>query len=249
MYMYLVHETCTLYGCQVVGERLTKAAVAERALRLGDEEGLEAVTIRRLAQELGVTPMALYWHFKNKDELLLGIVDHVLADLRADREAADPWQQQLRAMVEVLVGAMRAHPSLPDLLHAVDKGAAPSFNRATDDALALLARAGFDVQEGYWVSMYLLHGAIGLVAGQPDCPANVPAEQAPEWRRQKRLAFERLPADQFPMLVAFAGCYAEEPDPERYFAFGIDLLMSSVEATARRRMDQPAEPKLASHPG
>src|SRR5690348_12640763 len=68
-YMYLVHETCTLYGCQVAGEKLSKAAVAERALRLGDEEGVEAVTIRRLAQELGVTPMALYWHFKNKDDL------------------------------------------------------------------------------------------------------------------------------------------------------------------------------------
>src|SRR4051812_103308 len=98
-YMYLVHETCTLYGCQVATERLSKAAVAERALRLGDEEGLDAVTIRRLAQELGVTPMALYWHFKNKDELLLGIVDHALSAVRADRAASDPWPKQLRAMV------------------------------------------------------------------------------------------------------------------------------------------------------
>jgi TetR/AcrR family tetracycline transcriptional repressor len=244
--MYVVYETCTLYGCQVVGERLTKAAVAERALRLGDEEGLEAVTVRRLAQELGVTPMALYWHFKNKDELLLGIVDHVLADLRADREAGDPWQKQLRAMVEVLVGVMRAHPSLPDLLHAVDKGAAASFNRATNDALALLAQAGFGVEEGYWVATYLLNGAMGLVSGQPDCPPTVPAEQAPEWRRQKRLTLERLPVAEFPMLVAFAGCYADEPDPERYFAFGIDLIMGAVETAAQRRLAQSGEQELAS---
>jgi len=233
--MYVVHETCTLYGCQVASERLSKAAVAERALRLGDEEGLEAVTIRRLAQELGVTPMALYWHFKNKDELLLGIVDHVLVDVRTDREAADPWPKQLRAMVEALVAVMRAHPSLADLLHAVDKSNAASFSRATDDALTLLGRAGFDVQEGYWVATYLLHSTIGLVAGQPDCPPTVPAEQAPEWRRQKRLQLERLPVDQFPMLVAFAGCYAEEPDPERYFAFGVDLILAGVEAIARHR--------------
>jgi AcrR family transcriptional regulator len=222
--------------------------VAERALRLGDEEGLEAVTIRRLAQELGVTPMALYWHFKNKDELLLGIVDHVLADLRADRTAADPWQKQLRAMVEVMVGVMRAHPSLPDLLHEVEKSSATSFNRATDDALSLLAQAGFDVQEGYWVATYLLHSTIGLVSGQPDCPANVPPEQAPEWRRQKRLELERLPVDEFPMLVAFGGCYVGEPDPERYFAFGVDLIMAGVEATARHRLAQPGGPELASRP-
>src|SRR5215510_841202 len=91
-------RTCTLYSCQVVGEKLTRATVAERALQIGDAEGLEAVTIRRLAQELGVTPMALYWHFKNKDELLLGITDHALSDVKATRDPKDPWQRQLRAM-------------------------------------------------------------------------------------------------------------------------------------------------------
>jgi TetR/AcrR family transcriptional regulator, tetracycline repressor protein len=233
--MYFVYDTRTLYSCQVAGERLSKATVAERALRLADEEGLEAVTIRRLAQELGVTPMALYWHFKNKDELLLGLVDHSLTGVRADRAATDPWQKQLRAMVEVLVRLMRDHPSLPDLFHAVDKTQAASFSRATNDALALLSRGGFAVEEGYWVASYLLQGAIGLVAMQPDCPSIVPPDQVLEWRRQRRLDLQRLPADQFPMLVAFADTYNHEPDPERYFAFGVDLLMAAVESVARNR--------------
>jgi TetR/AcrR family transcriptional regulator, tetracycline repressor protein len=239
-----------LYGCQVATEKLSKAAVAERALQLGDEEGLEAVTIRRLAQLLGVTPMALYWHFKNKDELLVGVVDHVLTEVRADRAATDPWQRQLRAMAEALVTVMRQHPVLPDLLHAIEKSNANSFSRATDDALGLLARGGFTVQEGYWVASYLLHAAIGLVAAQPDCPAIVPADQVEEWRRQKRLKMEQLPADKFPMLVAFAATYKEEPDPERYFQFGIDLLMAGVEAIARGRggSAQPADSELV-HPG
>ena len=230
--MYLVHQTCTLYGCQVATEKLSKSAVAERALRLGDEEGLEAVTIRRLAQELGVTPMALYWHFKNKDELLLGIVDHALSTVRADRTAADPWQKQLRAMVEALVTVMRVHPCLADLMHAVDKNEGESFTRATNDALTLLAMAGFDVEEAYWVASHLLHAAIGLVAAQPDCPVTVPAEQAAEWRRQKRLSMERLPADKYPMMVAFAATYSRAPDIERYYAFGVDLAMAGVEAIA-----------------
>jgi TetR/AcrR family transcriptional regulator, tetracycline repressor protein len=233
--MYLVHQTCTLYGCQVATEKLSKSAVAERALRLGDEEGLEAVTIRRLAQALGVTPMALYWHFKNKDELLLGIVDHVLTTVRADREATDPWPVQLRAMVEALITVMRAHPALPELLHAADKGEAASFNRATNDALSLLTQGGFTLHESYWVANYLLHGAIGLVAAQPGCPSTVPAEQAAEWHRQKRLKMQQLPADQYPMLVAFAATYSDEPDIDHYFRFGIDLLMAGVEAAARAR--------------
>src|SRR5882672_5666484 len=111
-------KACTLYGCQVVTDRLSRAAhltratVAEHAVRLADTEGLDAVTIRRLAQELGVTPMALYWHFKNKDELLLGIADHVMSGVQGTRQPGDSWTRQLRAMVESLVAVMRAHPSL-----------------------------------------------------------------------------------------------------------------------------------------
>src|SRR4051794_9568578 len=103
LYGVLVRRTCTLYrrtrtlySCQVPAsrnaERLTKAAVADRALQIGDAEGVEAITVRRLATDLGVTPMALYWHFKNKDELLLGLVDHVMGRVRADRTADDPWE-------------------------------------------------------------------------------------------------------------------------------------------------------------
>ncbi|GIF16238.1 TetR/AcrR family transcriptional regulator [Actinoplanes teichomyceticus] len=216
-------------------ERLSKATVAERALRLGDEEGLDAITIRRLAKELGVTPMALYWHFKNKDELLLGVVDHVLRDVRASRSAGDPWQRQLRAIVEAMIGVMRAHPCLPDLLHACDKTRTESFTRATNDTLVLLADAGFDVEESYWIATYLLSGAMGLVAGQPDRPAGVPAEAADEWRRQRRVQLECLPADRFPMMIQFAKTYRHAPDLERYFTFGIDLLMSGVAAMAAGR--------------
>ena len=230
--MYFVYQTCTLYGCQVAGERLTKQAVAERALRLGDEEGLEAVTIRRLAQELGVTPMALYWHFKNKDELMVGIVDQALSTVRADRAATDPWQKQLRAMVEALIRAMREHPVLADLMHHVAKEEGESFTRASNDALVLLTAGGFGVEEAYWVASHLLHSAIGLVAAQPDCPMTIPAEQAAEWRRQKRLKLESLPADKFPLMVAFAASYGRVPDIERYYTFGLDLVMAGVEAVA-----------------
>ena len=228
-------KACTLYSCQVVGERLTRAAVAERALRLADAEGLEAVTIRRLAQELGVTPMALYWHFKNKDELLLGITDHALSGVKATRDPRDPWQRQLRAMVDSLVAIMRQHPCLAALLQHVDKQDAQSFTRATNDALALLGQAGFGIRESFWVAGFLMQGAIGLVAGQPGCPPSVSGQEAVEWRRQKRLAMEKLPPDEFPKVVEFARTLEEEPNLERYYEQGIDLLLAGVETVAARQ--------------
>ena len=227
-------RACTLYSCQVGTDRLSRATVAEHALKLADAEGLDAVTIRRLAQELGVTPMALYWHFKNKDELLLGIADHVLAGVKATRDPGDPWMRQLRAMVEALVGGMREHPSLPALLQVVDKEQAASFSRATNDALELLTRGGLNLDEAYWVASYLLQGSIGLVAAQPGCPATMTPEQAAEWRRQKRLTLEKLPPAEYGMVVAFARTLEREPDIDRYYGFGIDLLMAAVEAAAAR---------------
>jgi AcrR family transcriptional regulator len=217
----------------VVTDRLSRTTVAEHALKLADTEGLGATTIRRLAQDLGVTPMALYWHFKNKDELLLGMVDHVLSGVRSAREPDDPWLDQLRAMVETLVDVMRAHPCLPELLQSVDKQQTTSFTRATNDALELLSRGGFGLEEGYWVASHLLHAAIGLVAAQPDCPTTMTPEEAVEWRRQKRLAMEQLPADQYPQLVALARTVADKPDIERYYRFGIDLIMAGVLSISR----------------
>jgi AcrR family transcriptional regulator len=218
----------------VVSDRLSRAAVAEHALKLADAEGLNSVTIRRLAQDLGVTPMALYWHFKNKDELLLGLVDHALTSVRATRDPADPWQRQLRAMVESLVDLMREHPSLSELFLTVDKQMTAGFSRATNDALELLTRAGFSLDEGYWIASYLLHGSIGLVAAHPGCPSTMTPAEGAEWRRQKRLNLEALPQDKYPMLVAFARTLEDEVDLDHYYRFGVDLLMSAVEATAAR---------------
>ncbi|MBX6169527.1 MAG: helix-turn-helix transcriptional regulator, partial [Thermobispora bispora] len=91
--------------------KLSRQAVLEGALRLADEEGVAAVTIRRLAGELQVTPMALYWHFKNKDELLAAAADHLMTGVIADIPPGRGWRERLRALVEALVGTMRAHPS------------------------------------------------------------------------------------------------------------------------------------------
>src|SRR5690242_12718286 len=84
--------TCTSYSCQVMDAetrpeepearaRLSKRAVTDRALKLADAGGLDALTIRKLAQDLGVTPMALYWHFRSKDELLLGMAEQIWGEI------------------------------------------------------------------------------------------------------------------------------------------------------------------------
>src|SRR5829696_2199994 len=95
---------------------LTPRAVVEGALSLADAEGLEAVTIRRLAKELGVTPMALYWHFRSKDELLDGMAARIFEEVDLTVDASAAWQEQLRALLGSMLGVLRTRPSTAILL-------------------------------------------------------------------------------------------------------------------------------------
>jgi len=138
-------------------------------------------------------------------------------------------------MVEALVGVMRAHPVLPTLMHAIDKRNVASFTRATNDALELLEPRGFQPRRGVLGVRLPVERRDGPGLRTAGCPSPMVPEEAAEWRRQKRLSLEALPADRYPMMVAFAQTLRDEPDLERYYAFGIDLLMSGIDAMTRPR--------------
>src|SRR5947209_6448913 len=94
---------------------LSREAIVERALDIADAETLDAVTIRRLGQEFGVTPMALYWHVANKDELLDAMGDALFAALEVDAPDDADWDVQIEAIVHALVMALRRHPGSREL--------------------------------------------------------------------------------------------------------------------------------------
>lgn len=215
-------------------DKLTRAAVLERALKLADTEGLEAVTIRRLAQELGVTPMAMYWHFKSKEQLLVGMLDVVFGGVTVAIDPDEPWNRRLRVMVEALTRELRSHPWVPTVSQTVDKQQSESFLRTTNVALDVLAEGGFPLVQAFAVASYLLQGVTGLVMSEPTGPRGLTPEEAAEWRRCHRLDLESLPADRFPRLVEYARTLESEPDLESYYTYGLDLLLAGVEAMAAR---------------
>ena len=148
--------SCTAYSCQVMeadlrskepdGEdggraRLSKRAVVDRALKLADTDGLDALTIRKLAQDLGVTPMALYWHFRSKEDLLEGMAEQVWGEIEVSVDPSVPWWAQLQGGLESLLRVLRAHPSAPPLLLGTEKRNEAAL-RATEAALAILRGPG-----------------------------------------------------------------------------------------------------------
>lgn len=89
---------------------LTRDAIVAAALAIADGEGLEAVSIRRIAAELGTRPMSLYTHIETKDELIDLMIDEVLGEAVLPGEVPEDWREALRRIARSTRAAARAHP-------------------------------------------------------------------------------------------------------------------------------------------
>ena len=233
--------TRTPYSCQVMAPvtsreadrvRLSRAAVVERALALSDADGLEAVTIRRLATELGVSPMALYWHFRTKDELLAALADRVWAELDIHVDPAAPWAAQLRGLLQSLVRVLRQHPSASTLLLANEKMTGEAALAATEVTLNVLHHAGFDAAKSAAIARHGLFAALMLVMSEPGRAPGMTEAECAEANRRAKVRLALLPPDRYPHVIESAGHLTSCEDPDEHYEFGIDLLIAGVESIA-----------------
>jgi TetR/AcrR family transcriptional regulator, tetracycline repressor protein len=236
--------TCTAYSCQVMvrktaetqpeRERLSKEAVVDRGLELADGGGLESLTIRKLAQSLGVTPMALYWHFRSKDELLSALAERVWGELDLARDADEPWIAQFRRIFGSLIRVLRSHPAAPDLLMHDTKRSEAAL-RATEVALEVLRDAGFGPVHASAIARQALWTGIILARSDPAVHYDVPREELDEHLRKDRLTLSLLPEARFPRLVECAVEMTDPGDPEFHYQLGIDMFTAGVEAASHRQ--------------
>ncbi|MGW4485776.1 TetR/AcrR family transcriptional regulator C-terminal domain-containing protein [Amycolatopsis sp. NPDC004368] len=207
-------------------EKLSRDTIVDGALALVDREGLDALTIRRLAQDHGVTPMALYWHFKDKHELVAGLAERLLADV-ALPETGGPWHARLRATLVAVLAAVRPHPAVAGLVppRILESDAGLTV---ADHVLGLLREGGFTAEEAAELGGYLLSAGVTLVTAEPGATDVHPAASREEAVARKRAALAALPADRFPNVLASSAALAECGDEDSYFARGIDLLVAGV---------------------
>jgi AcrR family transcriptional regulator len=208
--------------------------VVEGALALAEAEGLEAVTIRRLAKGLGVTPMALYWHVRSKDELLDGMAARIVEEVDLSVDPSAGWQDQLRALLGSLVSVVRAHPAAAILLSTRTVSSEGGL-RATEILLDILRRGGFSPAEATQIARHALRTVTDLVSGEPGVVAREESGQQLDARRRARRFLESLPPERYPRLVEAATPLSEGEDPDAYVAFGLDLLLAGIEAMAARK--------------
>jgi AcrR family transcriptional regulator len=136
---------------------LSRERVLHAALELADGSGIEAVTMRRLGEELGFEAMSLYRHVASKDDLLAGMLDLVLGEWELP-EGEGEWPDAIRRSARSVHAALRRHPWAARLL-MTGSGIRPARLRYMEALLATLRGAGFDVERTYHV-YHLLDGHI-----------------------------------------------------------------------------------------
>jgi AcrR family transcriptional regulator len=219
------------------GVELSRATIVEKALEIIDREGPDAVTIRRIAQEFGVTPMALYWHVPNKEELLNAVGDSFFTGMKPP-ERVGSWSQQLRAVLDMLVERLRAHPgaaglALPRVLSA------PEGRDVSEFTVGLLRDAGFGVTQSADLARLGLQTAIMLATQYPGAESQAARDERDAIIEEKRAAIRALPIDRYPHLVEAADALTDCADQKAYYGFGVDLYIEGVRAMHRQRRRSP----------
>jgi TetR/AcrR family tetracycline transcriptional repressor len=201
---------------------LTRDKLVDAALALIDKTGADAVTMRGLADAVGVTPMALYNHFSSKRDLLSAIAESVIGAAEFDGRQAD-WRDRVQHCFEVLRKLCLQHPGLPRLLEF--EGAAPaSVFAPMEVTLRALHEAGLDDVDS--VRTYFL--LIGFTLAQAGYQTRPILDLEPSEKiRTERIAGRGYTATERLDLPATW-------DFDASFAFGISLILDGVEATASR---------------
>jgi AcrR family transcriptional regulator len=208
---------------------LSRDAIVERALAVADSEGLPAVTVRRIAMDFGVTPMALYWHVSNKDELLAAMGDQFFDDLSlAESNTFQTWHDELRAIVTALVESLRRHPASAALAMARVMSC-ETGQVIAERTFGLLRDAGFTLVQASDIGRTAMQTAIMLVTSEAGSELEVPAAEREAHMLAKQKALRALPPERFPNLLACVEALTDCEDEQAYYDFGIDLFASGVE--------------------
>ncbi|HOV99919.1 MAG TPA: TetR/AcrR family transcriptional regulator [Rhodoglobus sp.] len=206
-------------------EGLSKQRVVAEAVRLADREGVEGLSMRRLADALGAGAMSLYHYVANKDELLDAMVDVVFSEIEPPPEGSD-WQSAMRRESESARQVLARHPWAITLMESRTTPG-PANLRHREAVTGCLRRAGFSVPmatHANWLLNGYVYGYALQVASLPFDTADELAEMT------ENVYLPQLPPDEFPYLnESAAALVAAGYDPAEEFTFGLDLILAALE--------------------
>ncbi|MQA07766.1 MAG: TetR family transcriptional regulator [Pseudonocardiaceae bacterium] len=203
---------------------LSRERVLRGAVAIADAGGIGSLTIRSLAQELGVKPMSVYHHVANKDEILDGIVDLVFSEIELPSADGD-WRSEIRRRATSARRVLRCHPWAIGLMESRTTPG-PETLRHHEAILGALRAAGFSVEMSAHTYALLDSYVYGFALQEATLPFDgntTVAEVTEPMMRQ-------FPADEYPYLVEMATEHVLQPgyDFGNEFDFGLNLILDGL---------------------
>lgn len=205
---------------------VTREAVIDGALELVDAEGLDALSMPRLARHLGTGVMTLYGHVANKADLIDALAERVLAELEPVDDKGGKWDRKLAEQMRGLRRAVLRHPALSSVL-AARRVATPSVFRNQEAVLGMLRSAGFEPREAVQTYFATLTYTLGFVAWE------IPRVQTEGgYGEQWRNILAQLATAEYPNLHDLVDELADGAS-ETQFEAGLDALLRGFAPPAR----------------
>ena len=218
---------------------LSRREIIDAALGVLEEQGADALSLRRVAERLGVAPNALYTHVNGKEDLIDGLVDQVYAELDLDPGPSEEWMQQMIDLSQSIRAHLLAHPAVvPFALQ--QPGLGPHELRLGEAIFNVLRPAGFS-DAGVVGTVYaLLSYILGFVALEVS-RASADPPSSDDFVRRLRAFFTALPVAEFPQHVELAPLLAPFSADDQ-FQFGIRTFLVGLEAQHARRDERQPDP-------
>jgi AcrR family transcriptional regulator len=220
---------------------LTRERVLQAAIALADRDGLEALSMRRLGQELGVEAMALYRHVRDKDDLLDSLVEAIVGEILTHQPAPRAkWKASLRSQILEARAVMLRHPWARRVLE--DRGVGgPATLAYIETVLATLRAGGFSVDLAHHALHVLGSRILGfnqdLFEDSTPDPATAPTPEDDPIRSGRMAAA-------FPRITELATSVSHDGvlgacDDDVEFAFGLDLVLDGLDRRANEKQRAP----------
>jgi AcrR family transcriptional regulator len=206
---------------------LTREEIIKEALALLEQEGPGALSMRRLADRVGVTPNALYTHVRGKADLIEGLIDQVYAGLTLELDQSGDWTQQLTTLSQAIRAHLLAHPAV--VPYALQQpGLGPHSLRLGEAIYNVLRPAGFSDQAVVGTVYALVTYILGFVALEIPRAGTDP-QTSDEYVRRMWAFFAALPPGEFPHTVQLAAQLARSSTDDQ-FQFGIRTFLAGLQA-------------------
>lgn len=203
---------------------LSMERVLRAAITLADHGGIESLTMRKLAHELGVGPMSLYYYVANKDDLLNAILDRVMSEIELPSPGIE-WKEAIRkAALSANTVLLRHRWALGLVMSPARLG--PARMRFMDSLLRCLREAGFTADQTH----HAYHALDGHIIGFTLWQVSIPIRKE-ELADVGATVLQKLPADEYPDLVEHVKQHLNESSHggKSEFEFGLDLILDGIE--------------------